>query len=87
MVGTIDHLATNLADNGELYEMSKADEDVAALQAIEADAATLRETVEALEFRRMFANPADPLNCFIDIQAGAGGTEACDGPACCCART
>ena len=26
----------------------------------------------------MFSNPADPLNCFIDIQAGAGGTEACD---------
>jgi hypothetical protein len=34
--------------------------------------------VEQLEFRRMFSNPADPLNCFIDIQAGAGGTEACD---------
>src|SRR5204863_6555713 len=30
------------------------------------------------EFRRMFSNPADPSNCFIDIQAGAGGTEACD---------
>ena len=26
----------------------------------------------------MFNNPADPSNCFIDIQAGAGGTEACD---------
>src|SRR5690554_1054849 len=26
----------------------------------------------------MFSNPADPLNCFIDIQAGAGGTEAQD---------
>lgn len=26
----------------------------------------------------MFSNPADPNNCFIDIQAGAGGTEACD---------
>jgi peptide chain release factor 2 len=26
----------------------------------------------------MFSNPADPSNCFIDIQAGAGGTEACD---------
>ena len=26
----------------------------------------------------MFSNPADPTNCFIDIQAGAGGTEACD---------
>ena len=26
----------------------------------------------------MFSNPADPANCFLDIQAGAGGTEACD---------
>jgi peptide chain release factor 2 len=41
-------------------------------------AGTLREAVEQLEFRRMFSNPADPGNCFIDIQAGAGGTEACD---------
>ena len=78
VVGTIDHLASNLADNTELYEMSKADDDLAGLAAIEADAAKLREVVEQLEFRRMFNNPADPLNCFIDIQAGAGGTEACD---------
>src|SRR4029453_4736343 len=35
-------------------------------------------TVEQLEFRRMFSNPADPANAFLDIQAGAGGTEACD---------
>jgi peptide chain release factor 2 len=26
----------------------------------------------------MFSNPADPNNAFLDIQAGAGGTEACD---------
>jgi peptide chain release factor 2 len=78
VVETIDHLSSNLADNAELFEMSKADGDVAALQAIEADAAALGTTVEGLEFRRMFNNPADPLNCFIDIQAGAGGTEACD---------
>jgi peptide chain release factor 2 len=78
VVGTIDHLASNLADNTELYELSKDDGDTAALAAIEAEAAKLRETVEQLEFRRMFNHPADPLNCFIDIQAGAGGTEACD---------
>ena len=46
--------------------------------AIEQDAGKLREKIEELEFRRMFNNPADPSNCFIDIQAGAGGTEACD---------
>ena len=78
VVGTIDHLKSNLGDNTELYEMSKADEAFDDLAAIEADAAELRKTVEQLEFRRMFSNPADPLNCFVDIQAGAGGTEACD---------
>jgi peptide chain release factor 2 len=78
VVQTINHLTSNLADNLELYEMSKADGDVDGLVAIEADAAKLAETVERLEFRRMFNNPADPSNCFIDIQAGAGGTEACD---------
>jgi len=78
VVSTIDHLTTNLADSSELYEMSKDEGDVAALASIEADAAKLEETVAQLEFRRMFNNPADPSNCFIDIQAGAGGTEACD---------
>ena len=78
VVQTIDHLTSNLDDNAELYEMSKADADIDGLQAIRDDANTLRETVEQLEFRRMFNNPADPGSCFIDIQAGAGGTEACD---------
>ena len=40
--------------------------------------AKLEGQVKELEFRRMFNNPADPSNCFLDIQAGAGGTEACD---------
>ena len=78
VVQTIDHLASNLGDNAELFEMSKEEGDEAGLKAIEAEAHALRATVEELEFRRMFSNEADPLNCFIDIQAGAGGTEACD---------
>ena len=43
-----------------------------------AETAKLLPLIEELEFRRMFSNEADPLNCFVDIQAGAGGTEACD---------
>ena len=78
MVGTIDHLSREIADNTELYEMSKSDDDFDALAHIEQAAEELRATVEQMEFRRMFSNPADPSNCFIDIQAGAGGTEACD---------
>jgi len=78
VVATIDHLKSNLADNSELFEMSRAEDDEAGMRAIEAEAQALARTVEELEFRRMFSNPADPLNCFVDIQAGAGGTEACD---------
>lgn len=78
VVSTIDHLTSQLADNTELYDMSRADEDFDGVRAIEAEAHTLRGIVEGLEFRRMFSNPADPGNCFLDIQAGAGGTEACD---------
>jgi peptide chain release factor 2 len=78
VVETIDHLSANLADNSELYEMAKAEADFDSLASIEADAAKLETQVAELEFRRMFNNPLDPSNCFIDIQAGAGGTEACD---------
>ena len=78
VVETIDHLTSNLADNAELYDMAKEEGDVDSLAAIEADAGKLEAIVDQLEFRRMFNNPADPSNCFIDIQAGAGGTEACD---------
>jgi peptide chain release factor 2 len=58
--------------------MARAEDDDATLVAIESDVARLAATVEGLEFRRMFSNPADPLSCFLDIQAGAGGTEAQD---------
>jgi len=58
--------------------MSKEEGDVDGLQAIADDAATLEADIKQLEFRRMFNNPADSLNAFVDIQAGAGGTEACD---------
>jgi peptide chain release factor 2 len=58
--------------------MAVAEDDEATLNAVVADIDAIEEKVAGLEFRRMFSNPADPNNCFIDIQAGAGGTEACD---------
>ena len=78
VVVTLTQLESELSDNTELYEMSKEDDDVAGLITIEGETAKLAAIIEGLEFRRMFNNPADPLPCFLDIQAGAGGTEACD---------
>lgn len=78
MVVTLQDLERELADNLELFEMSKEEGDEAGLATIEAEAAKLEGIVKDLEFRRMFNQPADPSNCFLDLQAGAGGTEACD---------
>ncbi|MDF2466522.1 MAG: peptide chain release factor 2 [Ramlibacter sp.] len=78
VVETLSNLTRELSDNLELFEMSKEEGDDAGLATIEAETAKLAKDVEALEFRRMFNKPADPLNAFLDIQAGAGGTEACD---------
>ena len=78
MVETLTGLGMGLSDANELFEMAAADNDDATLESIESDADAFQEKLEGLEFRRMFSNPADPLNCFLDIQAGAGGTEAQD---------
>ena len=61
-----------------MLDLGRADNDDDTLQAVAADTQELEKTVADLEFRRMFSNPADPANCFVDIQAGAGGTEAQD---------
>jgi len=78
VVLVLDEIQRGLNDSHELLELAEADDDDATLLAIEADVDRLGERIEMLEFRRMFDNPADPLNCFLDIQAGAGGTEAQD---------
>ncbi len=76
-------LVLEAVDNGvndgrELFAMGKDDNDDDTLLAVEADNAELETKLAALEFRRMFNNPSDPMPCFLEIQAGAGGTEAQD---------
>ena len=71
-------LEAAISDSGELFAMARSDADEATLLAVDADVAELSKQVAELEFQRMFNNPLDPNNCFIEIQAGAGGTEAQD---------
>ena len=78
VVLTLDGVAAALKDAGDLFEMAHEENDDETLLAVSGDIDGIETNVSALEFRRMFNNPADPLNCFLDIQAGAGGTEAQD---------
>jgi peptide chain release factor 2 len=78
VVGVLGRVGSGLADAAELFEMAHAERDDATLLSVFSDIEKIQKEVAGLEFRRMFHNPLDPNNCFIDIQAGSGGTEAQD---------
>jgi peptide chain release factor 2 len=77
-LGTLDSIDTGLRDSRELFTLARAEADEATLQGVESDVGAIAGQVEGLEFRRMFSHPMDPNNCFLDINAGQGGTEAQD---------
>jgi peptide chain release factor 2 len=77
-VDVLGGIENDVRDTQDLFDMAREENDEDTLVACEADAAEIEKRVADVEFRRMFSNPADPNNAFIDIQAGAGGTEACD---------
>jgi peptide chain release factor 2 len=78
VVDTLGRVAGGLADATELFELARAENDDATLAGVSTDVDRLEKDVAALEFRRMFSNPLDPNNCFLELQAGSGGTEAQD---------
>ena len=77
-LGTIEKIDAGLKDSSELFQLARGESDDATLQAVESDVKETAKLVADLEFRRMFSNPMDPNNCFVDINAGQGGTEAQD---------
>ena len=77
-VGILDELESSIQDNLELVDLAGEEEDTTALADVEKDLTGLRESLERLEFRRMFSGEVDQANSFLDIQAGSGGTEAQD---------
>ena len=78
VVHDLDRLSRGLRDAGELLEVAADEADAGAAAEIERDAQKLAADVERLEFQRMFPGKMDSHNAFLDIQAGAGGTEAQD---------
>ena len=78
VVITLDRVRQQLIDARELYDLAREENDEDTMLAVETDELAIESVVAGLEFRRMLSNPLAAANCFIDIQAGAGGTEACD---------
>ena len=77
-MSSLDRLAGSLRDADELLDLAADEADAGAAAGIENDIAALAGDVERLEFQRMFPGKMDSHNAYLDIQAGAGGTEAQD---------
>jgi peptide chain release factor 2 len=77
-VEEIDRASKGIADAAELLGLAESENDEAAARDIESEAVPLEADVRRLELKRMFNNEMDSHSAFLDIQAGAGGTEAQD---------
>ena len=74
----LDRTGKAISDASELLELAESENDAAAAEDISADAERLEGDVRKLELKRMFRGEMDSHSAFLDIQAGAGGTEAQD---------
>ncbi|PHP27352.1 peptide chain release factor 2 [Limimaricola cinnabarinus] len=77
-MGTYDQIAQALADNAELIEMGEMEGDEEIVAEAEAALKALRESAASKELEALLDGEADGNDTFLEINAGAGGTEACD---------
>jgi peptide chain release factor 2 len=78
IITTLNDLESGLADAVEMLELANEEEDQEIVDSVSGDLEKMRSRVEVLEFQRMFSGEMDGNSCFLDIQAGSGGTEAQD---------
>ncbi|ELI5732564.1 peptide chain release factor 2 [Vibrio fluvialis] len=78
VVETINQLDQGVDDVEGLLELAIEAEDQETFDEIAPELDELETKLEQLEFRRMFAGDHDSSDCYLDLQAGSGGTEAQD---------
>ena len=71
-------MESGLVDAAEMLELAIEEQDQEILDSVSDDLLKMQTGVETLEFQRMFSGEMDGNSCFLDIQAGSGGTEAQD---------
>ncbi|MEY8842228.1 peptide chain release factor 2 [Cribrihabitans sp. XS_ASV171] len=77
-IGTYEGLKTDLDDNVELIELGEMEEDAEVVSDAENAIRALKETAAQKELEALLDGEADANDTFLEINAGAGGTEACD---------
>lgn len=78
MVEGVEKIECALRDASDLLDLAEEEDDESTLNDVVRDLKRVSADVEQFEFQRMFAGKFDGANAFLDIQSGAGGTEAQD---------
>lgn len=78
VVNTIKKLDQGLEDVDGLLELAIEGEDEQTFNEAVAELDELEQHLAKLEFQRMFSGQHDAADCYVDLQAGSGGTEAQD---------
>ena len=71
-------ISTGLTDNVELIELGEAESDAEIVAEAEASLGALVDLATAKELEALLDGEADGNDTFLEINAGAGGTESCD---------
>jgi peptide chain release factor 2 len=77
-IGDYETLEAALRDNAELVELAEAEGDTGVAADAEAALAKLAERAQKLELEALLSGEADRLDAFLEVHAGAGGTESQD---------
>ncbi len=77
-VEPFDAFARKLEDADVLLAMAEEADDADTRDEAEAESVALEKELEGLEFRTLLSGPNDERGAFLQVNAGAGGTEACD---------
>jgi peptide chain release factor 2 len=76
LIKPFQELAAQIGDVEALAQL--ADEDASLESELDRELAKTQSKFEAFELKAMLSGPADGSNAFLRVQAGAGGTDACD---------
>lgn len=78
LVDPVEALTKSFVDAAELAELAEGENDTATVKQVAADLVKLEAELAAIELRTLFKDENDSRDCFMAIQAGTGGTDACD---------
>lgn len=78
IITSYDYINDGVQENIELALMAEEEEDESVIQQVQQELKNIAIIAEKLETECLFSGEADSNNCFLEINAGAGGTESHD---------